>query len=65
MLLQKILLRLLRSVDYDLSKLSPADRAEVEALSERTGIALPRPGDKWESSESAEKIGGEPTPPPR
>ena len=65
MLLQKILLRLLRSVDYDPSRLSARDRAEAEALAERTGIELPRPGVKWGSSDHADQIGGEPTPAPR
>lgn len=72
MLRQKILLRLLRSCNYDLTRLSAVDRIEVEELSRRTGIDLPRPGETWGSNATADQHGlhvsripGFPTPAPR
>lgn len=61
MLLRDILLARLRACNYDLSKLSAAQRAEVDDLARAAGIELPWPGVIWASHRGAERYGQEAT----
>ena len=57
MLQSEILLVRLRACDYDVTKLSETQYAEVVSLARSVGIELPRPGQIWGSHRDAEQYG--------
>ena len=55
------LVQILRTCDYDRSRLSDVDAAEAFALAARASIELWRAGVAWPSSPGADLIGGKVT----
>ena len=54
---EELLADRLRAVDFDLSRLSDAELAEVNRLARAARVELPHPGVIWASHRDAERYG--------